>query len=73
MGHDRRNVLILGAAGRDFHNFNVAYRDVQAVALASLRHRLILNFEGEAEGISTDQVIQAVIDGVATESVGAGR
>ncbi|MHC4947360.1 MAG: GTPase, partial [Planctomycetota bacterium] len=23
----RRRVLILGAAGRDFHNFNVVYRD----------------------------------------------
>jgi predicted GTPase len=27
MAHDRRNVLILGAAGRDFHNFNVVFRD----------------------------------------------
>ena len=27
MATDRRRVLILGAAGRDFHNFNVAYRD----------------------------------------------
>ncbi|MCA1705271.1 MAG: GTPase, partial [Actinobacteria bacterium] len=25
--HDRTRVLLLGAAGRDFHNFNVAYRE----------------------------------------------
>ena len=34
--------------------FNVAFSDVQAVAAPALRHRIILNFEGEAEGISTD-------------------
>ena len=36
--------------------FNVAFADVQAVAPAALRHRIILNFEGEAEGISSDSV-----------------
>jgi MoxR-like ATPase len=37
--------------------YNVAFEDVQAVAPASLRHRLLLNFEGQAEGIRTDDVI----------------
>ena len=41
--------------------FNVAYSDVQAVAAPALRHRVILNFEGEAEGISTDSVVRAII------------
>jgi MoxR-like ATPase len=41
--------------------FNVAYADVQAVATPALRHRVILNFEGEAEGISTDSVVRAII------------
>jgi MoxR-like ATPase len=41
--------------------FNVAYADVQAVAAPALRHRIILNFEGEAEGISTDSVVRAVL------------
>jgi len=41
--------------------FNVAYADVQAVAPPALRHRIILNFEGEAEGISTDSVVRAII------------
>ncbi|MCL4879059.1 MAG: MoxR family ATPase [Anaerolineae bacterium] len=37
--------------------FNVAYDDVMAVAPAALRHRLLLNFEGQAEGIRSDDVI----------------
>ncbi|MCZ7660328.1 MAG: hypothetical protein M5U07_21955 [Xanthobacteraceae bacterium] len=32
---DRRRVIILGAAGRDFHNFNVAYRDDPAVEVVA--------------------------------------
>jgi predicted GTPase len=35
-GSDRRsNVVILGAAGRDFHNFNVVYRDAPAVRVVA--------------------------------------
>ena len=34
--------------------------DVHALLAPTLRHRIILNFEGEAEGISTDQVLEAV-------------
>jgi len=47
--------------------FNVAYGDVQAVAPPSLRHRIILNFEGEAEGIRTDSVVRAIIAETPTE------
>ena len=47
--------------------FNVAYADVQAVAPPALRHRVILNFEGEAEGISTDSVVRAIIAETPTE------
>jgi MoxR-like ATPase len=32
------------------------------MAFPALRHRLILNFEGEAEGITPDEVIGAVIE-----------
>ncbi|HET6381092.1 MAG TPA: MoxR family ATPase [candidate division Zixibacteria bacterium] len=41
--------------------FNVAFSDVQAVAEPALRHRVILNFEGEAEGISPDSVVRAIL------------
>ncbi len=47
--------------------FNVAYSDVQAVAPPALRHRIILNFEGEAEGIQTDSVVRAIIAETPTE------
>jgi MoxR-like ATPase len=47
--------------------FNVAYSDVQEVASPALRHRIILNFEGEAEGISTDSVVRAILAETPTE------
>jgi MoxR-like ATPase len=47
--------------------FNVSYADVQAVAAPALRHRIILNFEGEAEGISTDSIVRAIIAETPTE------
>jgi MoxR-like ATPase len=37
--------------------FNVAFDDIKAVAPAALRHRLLLNFDGLAEGVKTDDVI----------------
>jgi len=40
---------------------NVSADDVRASALPALRHRTILNFEGEAEGISTDDIIAEII------------
>ena len=44
--------------------FNVSFEDVQAVATAALRHRLILNFEAEAEGITTDHIIAQILKDV---------
>ena len=44
--------------------FNVSYDDIQAVAATALRHRLILNFEAEAEGITTDHIISQVLTDV---------
>jgi MoxR-like ATPase len=42
--------------------FNVAFKDIRAAALPALRHRLILNFDGEAEGITPDSVISAILE-----------
>src|SRR5712671_6990239 len=41
--------------------FNVSYDDIEAVALGAMRHRLILNFEAEAEGITTDHIIAQIL------------
>jgi MoxR-like ATPase len=55
--------ILLGAkvlalrAGR----FTPSFADVRAVAVPALRHRILLNFEGEAEGISTDQLLEALL------------
>jgi len=46
--------------------YNVSFDDVRRYARPALRHRLILNFEGEAEGITTDQIIDQVAEQVAT-------
>ncbi|HMG34726.1 MAG TPA: MoxR family ATPase [Blastocatellia bacterium] len=37
--------------------YNVSSGDIAAVARPALRHRIILNFEGEADGVSTDAII----------------
>jgi len=42
--------------------WNVSFADIRSVALPALRHRVLLNFEGEADGISTDQVVQGIVD-----------
>ncbi len=42
--------------------FNVSCDDVRASAVPALRHRVILNFEGEAEGIKTDEILAEIID-----------
>jgi MoxR-like ATPase len=44
--------------------FNVSFDDLEAVVHPTLRHRLILNFEAEAEGITTDHVLDQVIKDV---------
>jgi len=46
------------------HGRSPSTDDVKAVALPALRHRVILNFEGEAEGISIDDCIGQVLEGV---------
>jgi len=41
---------------------NVAVEDVKAVVLPAMRHRCLLNFEGEAEGLTTDKVLRNIVD-----------
>ena len=42
--------------------YNVAYEDVRCVAAACLRHRVLLNFEGQAEGIEPDTIVSGIIE-----------
>jgi MoxR-like ATPase len=43
----------------------VSVDDIRAVALPALRHRLLLNFEGEANEVSTDTIVEELLRGVA--------
>jgi MoxR-like ATPase len=55
--------LILSAKIRALREgrFNVALEDVYDAARPSLRHRIILNIEGQAENISTDALIEEIL------------
>lgn len=44
--------------------FHVSQADIQAVAPDCLRHRILLNFEGQAEDIKTDDIIQKILQSV---------
>jgi MoxR-like ATPase len=50
--------------------FHVSFKDVKDVAIPAMRHRVILNFEGEAEGITTDMVLEKVIAEAPTQVEG---
>ncbi len=41
--------------------FHVSRADIDKAALPALRHRIILNFEGEAEGATSEQVLQEIL------------
>jgi MoxR-like ATPase len=44
--------------------FNASFDDIEAAALPALRHRLIPNFEAEAEGVTTDHIVAQVLKDV---------
>jgi MoxR-like ATPase len=48
--------------------FNVSFEDIRRVFLPSLRHRVLLNFEAQAEGIETDQVLLEILQKVPEKS-----
>ena len=49
--------------------FSVAAEDIDAVAKPVLRHRILMGFQGQSEGIDTDQIVDAVLkSGQATKA-----
>jgi MoxR-like ATPase len=48
--------------------YNVAFEDLAAVARPALRHRVFLQFEADADGVTTDQIIDEVLERTAKES-----
>ena len=63
--------LLLGGKVRALTQgrFNVSFEDIETVAPPTLRHRLILNFEAEAEGITTDHIIAQILKDVPRDAV----
>ncbi|MEO7036568.1 MAG: MoxR family ATPase [Polyangiaceae bacterium] len=55
--------MLLGAKVRALFDgrFAASIEDVKATALAALRHRVLLSFEGEAEGVASDRVIAEIL------------
>ena len=72
-GGSPRGAQALVTAGKIYAlldgRFNVAIEDIRAVAMPALRHRIILNFEGEAEGITTEAIVRTILDAVPAPSV----
>jgi MoxR-like ATPase len=60
MGIDRAARAHAWLSGRDY----VGPEDIQAVATDVLRHRLVLSFEAEADGINENSIIERILDGV---------
>jgi MoxR-like ATPase len=47
--------------------FNVAFADLKQAALPALRHRVILNFEAQAEGVQPDEIIRQIVETLRAE------
>ncbi len=67
--------LILGAKARAVlrGQTHATIDDVQAVAAPVLRHRLVLNFHAEAEGLSADALVRRLIEHVPADPTGGNR
>jgi len=42
--------------------YHVSFDDIEASVLPALRHRILLNFEGQAEGVTTDDVLKDIVE-----------
>jgi MoxR-like ATPase len=64
--------LLLGVKVRALteERYHASYADIEAVALQCLRHRIILNFEAEADRVNHDDIVQQVVDSTEHMAVG---
>jgi MoxR-like ATPase len=51
---------------------HVSVDDIRLVLLPALRHRILMNFEGQAEGITADMVLNEIMDTLPVEPVEQG-
>ena len=66
--------LLLGGKVRALTDgrYHVGYKDIQDVALLALRHRVILNFEAEADRVTGDDVVRKLLEATPKEPVKVG-
>jgi MoxR-like ATPase len=48
--------------------YNVSFEDIRRVYLPALRHRVLLNFEAQAEGLEVDQVLLDILEKVSEKA-----
>ena len=69
-GSSPRGVQALVLAGKVRamldERYHVGFEDIRASVLPALRHRLLLNFEGQAEGVNTDEVLDQILESTPT-------
>jgi MoxR-like ATPase len=64
--------LVLGAKARALTNgrYHVSFEDIKAVAHPVMRHRVLINFRAESEGVTTDQIIDELLERVPVPTSG---
>jgi MoxR-like ATPase len=69
-GSSPRGVQALVLAGKVRamldERYHVSFTDIRDSVLPALRHRILLNFEGQAEGITTDEVLDQILENTPT-------
>ena len=58
--------LILGGKARALTEgrYHVSFEDIRAIARPVLRHRILLNFHAESEGIKSDEIVDQLLEAV---------
>ena len=68
-GASPRGLLAMILTAKAFALFagrlNVSFADLRAAAAPALRHRILLNFEGEAEGVAVDDIVEGIVEAIA--------
>jgi MoxR-like ATPase len=64
--------LVLGAKARALTNgrYHVSFEDIKSMAHPVMRHRVLVNFRAESEGVTTDSIIDELLDRVAVPASG---
>ena len=63
-----QNLLLAGKARAILHGrYNVSNEDIAAVSIPVLRHRILTNFQAQAEGVNSTKVVEMLIKQIPAE------